>query len=407
MSPERVLVAQIGGRRHYAVPRALHEAGRLERLVTDVALTSPAVRHAAGLLSGVGRVRSLLARDPQLPRDKVVSLSGPASVALRKRRQGGDPFAAWAEQNEAFGKAVVSAGFGGANAVYVFNGAGLEIAQAARRKGLRCIVDQTSASLRHDIALLTEEFERWPGWEAENSYSTPGAEEMARREEEEWNLADTIICGSEYVVGTLPPEHRDKCRVVPCGRGAADDAVRGERHDGAGLNVLVAGTLQLRKGVQYLPEISRLASSPGIRFRLVGSSWLAEAGVAELKRIADVRGVVPRSEMAEQYRWADVLLLPTLSEGSANVCHEALSAGVPVVTTPNAGSVVRDGEGGFLVSVRDASATAERLDLLAEDRELLARLSDGARRQCAEHSPERYANELVAALGAAEGRADT
>jgi glycosyltransferase involved in cell wall biosynthesis len=76
---------------------------------------------------------------------------------------------------------------------------------------------------------------------------------------------------------------------------------------------------------------------------------------------------VTRQEVRRHYQWADVFVFPSLCEGSAMVTYEALAAGLPVITTPNAGSVVRDGVDGFIVPIRDAEAIAAKLDLLARD----------------------------------------
>ncbi len=53
------------------------------------------------------------------------------------------------------------------------------------------------------------------------------------------------------------------------------------------------------------------------------------------------------------------------------MCYEAFAAGLPVITTPSAGSVVRDGIDSFSVPIRDPEAVVEELELLAHDREML------------------------------------
>ena len=45
--------------------------------------------------------------------------------------------------------------------------------------------------------------------------------------------------------------------------------------------------------------------------------------------------------------------------------YEALAAGLPVITTAHAGSVVPAGVDGFIVPIRDAAAIAEKLERLA------------------------------------------
>ena len=79
--------------------------------------------------------------------------------------------------------------------------------------------------------------------------------------------------------------------------------------------------------------------------------------------------MVPRSEVIRHYEWADIFLLPSLCEGSATSTYEALTAGLPVVCTPNCGSVVRHGTEGYLVPIRDPGAISDRLEALATDAE--------------------------------------
>jgi len=105
--------------------------------------------------------------------------------------------------------------------------------------------------------------------------------------------------------------------------------------------------------------------------------------------------------MAEHYAWADVFLLPSICEGSATVCYEALAAGLPVVTTENAGSVVRDGIDGFIVPIRDAAAVVARLETLDRDRPLLESMARAARERAREFTLEKYGERLLAALSAA------
>jgi glycosyltransferase involved in cell wall biosynthesis len=74
---------------------------------------------------------------------------------------------------------------------------------------------------------------------------------------------------------------------------------------------------------------------------------------------------------------------------------EALASGLPVITTPNAGSVMRDGVDGFVVPIRDAEALAEKIELLAKNPELLAWMSHNARERAQEFSWEKYGERLV------------
>ena len=94
----------------------------------------------------------------------------------------------------------------------------------------------------------------------------------------------------------------------------------------------------------------------------------------------------------------DVFLLPSICEGSATVIYEALAAGLPVICTPNAGSVVRDGVDGFIVPIRDPDAIMEKLEQLATNAQLLAQMSENARRRAGEYSIDAYGERLKEVL---------
>ncbi len=85
--------------------------------------------------------------------------------------------------------------------------------------------------------------------------------------------------------------------------------------------------------------------------------------------------------LARAYQEADVFVLPTVEEGLALVLGEALSFGLPVVTTDQSGGadLFTDDREGFLVPVRSPGAIAEKLQLLADDPAARARMSEAAR----------------------------
>jgi glycosyltransferase involved in cell wall biosynthesis len=161
--------------------------------------------------------------------------------------------------------------------------------------------------------------------------------------------------------------------------------------------VLVAGGVSLQKGAPYVLEAARALSGLA-EFRWCGAVKLLPEAARRLGQYVDLRGPVPRPQMAEHYAWADVFLLPSICEGSATVCYEALTAGLPVITTPNAGSVVRDGVEGFIVPVRNAEAIVERLERLARHQELLEEMSARALDRARQFTLVKYAGRLLAAL---------
>jgi glycosyltransferase involved in cell wall biosynthesis len=105
--------------------------------------------------------------------------------------------------------------------------------------------------------------------------------------------------------------------------------------------------------------------------------------------------------MAELYAETDVLLKLSRVEGVALPPIEAFHAGVPSVITPCTGhdEYLQHGQNGLVVGFDDIGGTARALDLLARDRQLLERLSAGARATAREWpSAEESTASLAAAL---------
>jgi glycosyltransferase involved in cell wall biosynthesis len=399
----RWICCQLGARMHYAVPRMFRAAGKLERFYTDIYAGQGWPRWLAAWPEKIcpAGVRRLLGRTAAGLPEKLIS-SYPffgLDYFVRSRRakdqEATNAVHIWA--GKTFGRKVVRDGFGGADAVYVFNTAGLEILSAARQRGLFTVLEQTIVPRSCEEILLAEGHQRYPGWEAPRLKS-PTAAALADRERAEWSQADLIICGSEFVREGIrqcggPVE---RCRVVPYGVDSNFAPVQRERTGGP-LRVLTVGQVNLRKGAGCALEVAKALRGVA-EFRWVGPISVSEPARVELASHVDLTGTVARKDIREHYNWADVFFLPSICEGSATVTYEALACGLPVVTTPNAGSPVQDGADGFIVPIYDVAAMSRCLRRLHEDRELLHRCSRAAVLQAPEYSLAAYQRRLLAAL---------
>ncbi|MBX3426171.1 MAG: glycosyltransferase family 4 protein [Pirellulales bacterium] len=399
LEPLTVVVAQIGARMHYAVPRILQKSGMLAHLYTDICATKgwPRLLHALPASWRPASLRRLLSRDPSgIPADKVTAFTNLGYRHARDRRLGDldETLVGGMKFATEFCRRVVDGGFRDASAAYCFNYGGLEILCAARAQGLFTVLEQTNAPRRFLLRILAEEQRRYPHWERP-VVESPAVHRSYDRLEREWELADLIVGGSEFVGDALracggPVE---RYQAVPYG---VDGAFRCERTDFSRgkLRVLTLGAVGLRKGTQYVMEAARQAADVA-EFRVVGPLAASPEAGREIAATTDLRGPVPRCEVIEHLAWADVFLLPSLCEGSATVTYEALTAGLPVVCTPNTGSVVRDGQDGFIVPIRDAEAIASAIRRLAGDRDLLARMSRSAAIRGQEYDLQAYGKALL------------
>ena len=407
MISTRYIVGQLGSRMRYAVPRQLHEANRLERLFTDVAAVGavsslraipPALR-PAGLRRLLGRVpagipRRLIAANPWLGVQGVRNIGSARSEA--------DLYDVFLRLGKRFAERVAAEPWGAAEGLYMFNSAALESLIRAKSTGVSSAVEQTSQPFAFERARIVEETDLWPGWMATASSDSAVFGDVEARERAEWEVADLVVCGSAFVrqaVGRVGGP-MEKCVVVPYGVALGPFESPSRMGRSGPLRVLTAGNVGLRKGAPYVAEAARRLGSAAV-FRWIGGTELTEWGQRQVYDAGvDLAGSVPKAEVAAQFAWADVFLLPSLCEGSATVTYEALAAGLPVVCTPNTGSIVRDGIDGFIIPARDGEAAAERLERLF-DPDLRAEMSAAAVERSAVGSEQAYGQRLLAALDAA------
>ncbi len=175
------------------------------------------------------------------------------------------------------------------------------------------------------------------------------------------------------------PAYRDKLR----GHFPADT--------GSSPIVLAAGRLSPEKGFDVLSEAipAVAAVNPGAKFVLFGEGnerAKLEARIAQLN-LGD-RFVLPgyTAEFDKFLPWADVVVLPSFTEGLPNVALEAAAAGVPVVATAVGGTpeVVEHGVTGWLVPSGQPQSISEALNRLLASRELRGTMGDAARRRMRE-----------------------
>jgi glycosyltransferase involved in cell wall biosynthesis len=132
-----------------------------------------------------------------------------------------------------------------------------------------------------------------------------------------------------------------------------------------------------------------------IHFDIVGPIGISREMVESAPSNMTFHGSVSRDLIADYYRNADVFVLPTLSDGFAITQLEAMAYGLPVITTPNCGKVVRDGINGFVVPVADAKALAEAVTRFDQDRGLASRMSAECRETVKGFSIENYGERLM------------
>ncbi len=255
-----------------------------------------------------------------------------------------------------------------------YSGAGLRTARRLGATGTVRVVEAVNSHVLVQEEIMREEHRRL-GLPAPRFHPR----EVARRVEE-YQVADAILCPSSFVKKSFEQQGHpaDRVHVVPYGISLQPQTPEAGGGTKETFRVLYVGQISPRKGLRYLFEAFAKFRHPHKELWIVGPTT-RPTGIEDVTPPENTRflGVLKGDDLARAYREADVFVLPTVEEGLALVLGEALSFGVPVIATVNSGGadLFRDGVEGFLVPIRAPEAITEKLQQLADEPGLRARMS--------------------------------
>jgi glycosyltransferase involved in cell wall biosynthesis len=144
------------------------------------------------------------------------------------------------------------------------------------------------------------------------------------------------------------------------------------------LRVLFLGQINLRKGIARLLQAARSFQSQPVEFLMVGPIQIKIP--QDLRSNGNIRwiGPVARNKARNYYQQADVLILPTLSDGFALTQLEALAHRLPVIASRRCGDVITDHVNGLLLEEPTAAAIEEALRFCLHNPDRLAQFSENA-----------------------------
>jgi glycosyltransferase involved in cell wall biosynthesis len=281
----------------------------------------------------------------------------------------------------------------GAEVLHVRSGYGRYAMARARRAGAVCLVDHSIADPLVMAATLRAEASRW-------GLPEEFPEMHWRCVSQDIEAADHLVVNSAFVRDTLMTCRgipADKITILTLGLDLArlsPAAVAPSKPEP--FRVLFAGEIGLRKGVLYLLQAWEKLKLPDAELILIGTVTDIKERLAQSKAGFRLLPVLPHTELVRHYQHASVFVFPSLMEGSARVIQEAMACGVPIVTTPNSGSIVQDGVEGFVVPIRDPEAIGARLLELYTHSDRRREMGLAARAAAErEFAPEVYHNGLM------------
>lgn len=392
---------------------ALQELGRLAFLATGLFdFPDSRMRHL------VQRLPSALARPLERELDRFAyGALDPAKVRAMARyelperlaaRLGAGGLAARLDTllNRAFGRRVATmAAAEEPLALWGYDGSSFSAFTDPHTRDCYKILDRTMADSRS----WNEERERIA--ETHGDWLTDGSPPWSKgrieRDDIEFAAADTIVCGSPFVMHTIRQHSKvagigEKLELLPYSFDAAlfqtearplpvptDEPVR----------FLFAGQVSARKGVQHVLEAIECLPRSAARLSLLGPVAIPDQILSSYRDRVDILGPVPRAQVPEIMRRHHALVFPSHNEGSAVVLLEALASGLAIIQTRAAGMGAGE-KSGFILDKPAAVLVEQAMLALVEDRELLQSMREAAMDDAKRHGFSVYRNRVAALLEA-------
>ncbi len=216
------------------------------------------------------------------------------------------------------------------------------------------------------------------------------------KKESELQMAKHIIVASSFTKSTLiNTDYYNKATVIPYG--FPDPVAEKKIEIGKKLRILFVGGLTQRKGIGEVLE-SVDPYKKHIDLTIIGN--LTEIHNAELMhKLAQHNWIrtLPHAEILKSMDQHDLLIFPSWFEGFGLVISEAMSRGLPVITTMNTGAAefLKNSINGWLVTPGSTDEIKEILEIVLANREILYEMSKSAILTAKERPWSNYQFELA------------
>lgn len=142
--------------------------------------------------------------------------------------------------------------------------------------------------------------------------------------------------------------------------------------------VLFCGTFIKRKGSKRLSDAITVLNDSAIKSIFIGKPFNGEDESPNCDGIVFM-GTVKHDDLPKYLNSADVFVLPTLKEGCSNAIVEALSCGLPVISSDRPfNQDILDASNSIMIDPMDVNEIANAIKMLKEDFDLRTKMSEGA-----------------------------
>lgn len=270
-----------------------------------------------------------------------------------------------------------------------------------RAPHIKRILDVTIASRIYTEKIFRKDNENFPDSKIldEAIYLKDNIE--LKRNEEELYLSDYFFVGSSFVKDSLLYSGvKDKSIFInPYGVNINQFCAKKVYQTANPLRLIFVGAVCYRKGIHHLLSVVSEFSKEEVVLDIIGGFSPSDEYYITYKDCENIhfRGFVTHDVLAQYYKNADIFVLPSLSEGFAQVSLEAMSCGLPVICTTNSGcnDAIKNFETGFVIEPSNREQLKERIDWFILNRSCIEIMGKKARLISLNYTWENYSDRLT------------
>lgn len=287
-------------------------------------------------------------------------------------------------RNERFQEGIPQALISQCDAVIGFDTSSWILIQRAHKAGKKFILDASIAHPLEKEKVYEQLRKDYPAWQQQ---LVPKSDQEIDLEMQEMNTANHIVAATSftrntYIAQGVPAE---KISINPYGIHLdffTSKWIGGKQKRNSKTIVFAfLGILSARKGIPWLCKVWQPFHNrfPNTTL-LLGGYGLFPAGV-EIPNGVEVAGFIEPTERTQWLQQADVFVFPSFFEGFAQVIIEAMSCGLPVITTTHTvgPEVIHNGVEGFVMQPGDDDALHNAMQYFVQHEDQMETMGRAAR----------------------------
>lgn len=285
--------------------------------------------------------------------------------------------------------------------VYAYEDGAFATFTKAKQLDIKCIYDLPIGYWKSARLLMQSEFDTNPDWSS-TLIGFNDSKLKLEKKDQELALADVVFVASSFTKKTLEEYSRKlpEIKVIPYGFPEVSQKKQYQSLVNRKLKVLFVGGLSQRKGLSYLFEAVEGLENK-VDLTIIGHKAILNCNA--LNTALEQHNWIPslpHDQVLACMSEHDVFVFPSLFEGFGLVITEAMSQGVPVITTDRTAGpdIIQDGVDGWIVPAGSSIAIKEVFVAILETPEIVEQFGLAAQQKAQTRPWSVYGQEMAKAL---------